>query len=136
LLVALAFGRRCDRGACMVRVSADLGVYLFVVVAIQNPTSQVALDFIVGEFHPRVTQECRESWPLAMHVTEGLAQSALGLDVRPSAVSTPSMALASPPRSASTSLRHSCALQPPRLPPAASTQLLVAEPSHMTLRSV
>jgi hypothetical protein len=35
LLVALAFGKGYDRSACMVRVSADLGVYLFVVALVR-----------------------------------------------------------------------------------------------------
>jgi membrane-associated phospholipid phosphatase len=35
LLVALAFGRGHDRSACMVRVSADLGVYLFVLALVR-----------------------------------------------------------------------------------------------------
>jgi hypothetical protein len=35
LLLALAFGRGDNRGACLVRVSADLGVYLFVLALVR-----------------------------------------------------------------------------------------------------
>src|SRR5271155_1314439 len=37
LLVALGFGKGANRGACMVRVGADLGIYLCVLTLVRLP---------------------------------------------------------------------------------------------------
>ena len=48
-------------------------------LAVQNPGSEIAFHFAVGQFHQRIIEKTRQPEPLPLHVAQGFAEVRFGL---------------------------------------------------------